>query len=616
MELTKILEIVAGNENSAFFFTPPNYKNEKCYLFTSPDIIHTISSCEEYKTVFEEIEVLKKDHYIAGLMNYEAGYLFEDSFKEYLTSYVGESLITLLCYKKENCLTIENCDLIMPDDEEYSSLNDFILSDFRFNISSAEYYKAIERIKKYIYDGDTYQVNYTLKNRFNFKGSLSKLFLNLITNQSARYTAFINLYEKVIISVSPELFFEIDRDIIKTRPMKGTLHRGINQEEDDRMKNILLNSEKDRAENVMIADLLRNDIGRIAQFGTVKADSLFDIEKYESVFQMTSSISAELKERSIGRIISELFPCGSITGAPKMKTIHIIKELEKEARGIYTGAIGIIHGNSAMFNVAIRTLVISKSSGEGEIGLGGGIVWDSVPEKEYNEVILKGKFLTRQDVRFQLIETILYENGSYFLLDEHLKRLKTSADYFLFNCELEKVSEELKLLTSHLSDKKRYRARLILSKDGRINLSSNELGSSPSEVKVMISEKRIDSRNKFQYFKTTYRELYNSEYKAASEKECFDVLFLNEKEILTEGAITNIFLQDNKDNWFTPKLSSGILAGCYRDYFLKQKIVVEKDFTIVDLKTIRNIILVNSVRKEIPVKEIWNKNELIWEQDR
>ena len=415
----------------------------------------------------------------------------------------------------------------------------------------------------------------------------------------------------MVLSISPELFFEINNKKIITRPMKGTIRRGINISEDAEMSQKLRDSEKDRAENVMIVDLLRNDFGRISEFGSVNVRSLYDIEKYESVFQMTSAIEANLRDISFKQILENVFPCGSITGAPKIRTMEIIKELEKEERGIYTGSIGFIDGDRAVLNVAIRTIVLDKKSSEGEMGLGGGIVWDSCAGKEYGEAELKGKFLTRQDKQFRLIETLLLEKGNIFLLDEHLNRLEKSADYFLFNFNKDVFLDNLRRLNSELSTEKNYKIRVRLLKSGCMDFSYSELMESLQPVRVRISENAVSSRNKFQYFKTTERELYDIEHKEGADIGFFDTLYLNEREELTEGSITNLFIY-KKGDWYTPEVKSGLLAGCYRDFFIKQTGAKEVCLKIRDFKDADRVILVNSVRKEVPVSEILYKEEIIW----
>jgi len=608
LKISELLNKAAQNSNSVFLYSAPLYQGEKCYYCTSPAYEYNITSIDGFTEAFKKIESLKNTHVSVCLMKYEAGYLFEPSLNKYLEGNNESWLIKVLSFEKNNCLVFDSSEL------EYDKAiisGEFSVNDFKLNENKEEYDSAIEKVKKYIYQGDTYQVNYTLKGKFGFSGNPVSLFLNLISNQSTKYSAFINLEDETIISISPELFFQIDGSKIITRPMKGTIRRGINLQDDNFMKEALIDSAKDRAENVMIVDLLRNDFGRISRFGTVKAESLFDVEKYETVYQMVSTVEGESGLVPLHKIIENVFPCGSITGAPKIRTMEIINELEKEKRRLYTGSIGVVDGDKALFNVAIRTLVINKESGYGEVGLGGGIVWDSIDDKEYNEVKLKGKFLTRRDEPFQLIETMLFENREYFLLDYHLERLKTSADYFLFVFDELGLSSKLSEVSRNFNGTQRYRIRVLLNKYGKIDITWNEIEEKAGNVKVGISNKKISTKNKFQYFKTTSRMLYNSEFKASSSEGFFDILFFNEKGELAEGAITNVFIMKN-GLWSTPPVSAGILDGCYRKHFLNTVNCTEKTLYRSDLISADKILLVNSLRKEIEVKEIVENGDKIW----
>jgi para-aminobenzoate synthetase/4-amino-4-deoxychorismate lyase len=362
----------------------------------------------------------------------------------------------------------------------------------------------------------------------------------------------------------------------------------------------------------MIVDLLRNDLGKICKYGTVKVDKLFGIEKFESLFQMVSIIEGKLKSKiSLSDIIKSMFPCGSITGAPKIRTMQIIKEIEEEERGIYTGSIGMMSKESSVFNVAIRTVKIEKETGRGEVGLGSGIVWDSEQEKEYNETILKSEFLTNHTKPFNLIETLLVQDGDILFLEEHINRISKTADFFLFRIDEDKIRRELINTAYEYCPSGKYKLRLLLNKWGKVKMDYSVLPQLPDIVKVIISEKHINPDSTFQYFKTTNRELYNSEYKKNNSEGFFDVIFFNEKKELAEGAITNIFIR-KEDVWFTPPVTSGILAGIYRSYFINTSDdVKETIITINDLLTADEIKLVNSVRGEIKVNQLYYQNEFV-----
>ena len=484
----------------------------------------------------------------------------------------------------------------------------YTISSFKINTSKQKYLSDIRKIKKYIEEGDTYQVNYTVKGKFKFDGDLIDMFKTLLFNQSAKYSAFINLGDRIIISLSPELFFEQFGQKIKTSPMKGTISRGINLREDELQKYKLEKSEKDKAENLMIVDLLRNDLGRISQYGKVKVNKLFKIEKYESLYQMVSSVEARLKKDiKLLEILKNIFPCGSITGAPKIKTMEVIKSLETEHRGIYTGSIGIVRKNDAVFNVAIRTIEIDKK-GNGQIGLGSGIVWDSNAEQEYEETLLKSRFLIKPLKKFQLFETMKYENGEIYQFDTHLERLKKSAEHFLFCYNEKMLRRNLASVTSELNGKKRI--KLILNKWGESNVIVKSYPTSPEKIKVIVSEKKVSSENTFQYFKSNNRALYDVEFEKYKAKDFFDVIFLNEKGQLTEGAISNIFVKQS-DRWITPAINCGLLAGIERKLWLSSDMnAVEGILYLQDLLSCEEIVLTNSLRGRTTVHKLYlNENE-------
>ena len=362
----------------------------------------------------------------------------------------------------------------------------------------------------------------------------------------------------------------------------------------------------------MIVDLIRNDLGRISEYGSVKVKDLFKVEKYESVYQMVSTVESKLKKNvKLSDVLKNIYPCGSITGAPKIRTMEIINELEKEERGIYTGSIGLIRKNKITFNVPIRTLTIDKKSGKGEIGLGSGIVWGSIAEEEYEETKLKGKFLTEPNEPFEIFETMKIEDGKIFLLDEHLDRMKQAADYFLFCFERQKIKSYIIKVISRIN-KSDYRFRISLQKYGNLSHTFSEMFQSFNEVKVIVSKNKIYTKNRFQYFKTTNRGLYDREYKSFSTKGFFDVIYFNERGELAEGAITNIFIYKN-DVISTPSINAGILSGVYRKHLLKNDSSIrERRLYLEDLLEADKIVLTNSVRGSVIINRLFlDENEFI-----
>jgi para-aminobenzoate synthetase/4-amino-4-deoxychorismate lyase len=373
-------------------------ENFRSYLFTDPVAVITINAIDEVPYLFSKIEeYLKQNYYLAGYLCYECGYHFEK---------ILSNLAVTLAYPiawfgvYERPIVFNHLDDIVenytvtgnPVKEVFSK--EFKTEHLEFNIPHPEYIQKIGRIKDYIAQGDVYQINFTGKYTFKFSGSSLGLYECLKRKQNVSYGAFINTDGLLVCSLSPELFFRLEGDRITTKPMKGTARRGKTPEEDEALREGLRNDVKNKAENLMIVDLLRNDIGRISKFGSVRVSELFSVEHYQTLFQMTSTVEGRiLEDVNHYELFKAIFPGGSVTGAPKIRAMEIINELESEPRGIYTGSIGYFSPErKAVFNIAIRTVVICKDGGE--MGTGGGIVWDSDPESEYEECRVKAHFLT------------------------------------------------------------------------------------------------------------------------------------------------------------------------------------------------------------------------------
>ncbi|MFO7525488.1 MAG: aminodeoxychorismate synthase component I [Ignavibacteriaceae bacterium] len=606
MELKEILNTVISTDYSAFFYTPIYYNQASSYLFVDPVEVINIKSKRNLEKKLKEIDQLIRDGYSAySIIQYEAGYLFEKRLHPFLD--YKENLIQFFFCNKQDVIKYKSTSLIITENK----ISNYSIKDFRLNNTKQKFKQNLKRIKKYIEQGDTYQVNYTVKGNYNFQGDIANLFINLLYNQSAKYSALINNKDEFILSISPELFFSLDGRKIIARPMKGTSRRGNEIQNDNMIKHNLSINEKNRAENVMIVDLLRNDLGRISEFGSVKVNKLFEVEKYESLYQMTSEISSKLKKQiTVSSILKNIYPCGSITGAPKIRTMEIIRELEKEKRGLYTGSIGMVHKKKIEFNVAIRTLVINKKSLKGEIGLGSGIVWDSNPNEEFKETVLKSRFLTHTENEFKLFETMLLEKGHIVFLEDHLKRLSSAASFFLFRYDENKIVRKISNEISKQKNKNSQRVKISLNKWGKLEIEITPLVNLPEEIKVIISKNRIHTYNKYQHFKTTNRILYNREHKYYSKRGFYEVLYFNEKNELAEGSITNIFLKIN-DTYFTPPASVGILAGVYRNFMSRRDTgIKERTLYYEDLMEADEIILTNALRGEVKVHRLYlNESE-------
>lgn len=585
-------------------------QNRFSYIFTNPVDIISCYKPNEIKDAFRQIkEHLNNNHYATGFFSYEMGYGFENLYKT-KKSYKFP-LLWLGIFKSAIVFDhYTNKFLNKPPSflkEIKPQLTDYKINNLKLNVNQKSYFDSIGKIKKLLKQGDTYEVNYTMKYKFDFKGSPYQLYHTLRNNQSVAYSAFIKTEDFKILSFSPELFFRKKGKNIQTKPMKGTIERGRDLKEDALNKNGLNRDEKNRAENLMIVDLLRNDLGRISEIDSVKVEDIFCVEKYETLFQMTSTIKSILK-KDIGYydLFKSLFPSGSVSGAPKIRTMQIIKKIEKEERGVYTGAIGLFKPDGkAMFNVAIRTILLEPvglRGAKGEMGIGSGIVYDSEPEQEYKECLLKANFLVGPQKEFQLIETILWSK-KFFLLESHLKRLRESAKYFDFCYNENYIKKALLQVKKRFKPNFSYRVRLLLFKNGDVSITYRcQKEKSVLRQIVAISEQKTNSKDNFLYYKTTFRQLYDKEYQKYKKLGYYDVLFRNERNEITEGAISNIFIKV-KGKYWTPPISCGLLNGVYRKYFLdKKKDVQEKILTLEDIQNADEIYLTNSVRKMVKVK--------------
>lgn len=643
LDLEQLLMFLAEREQFVFLDTAkPDSDNSTSLLFLDPVSRLQCRSGDDSRLFLARVEsALAAGYHVAGWFSYEFGYLLEESLQRLLCREDDAALLladlgifTEPCFfdhhsGKTNFPGIscgQAAAKAMEIPGERNTEGDCQVQNIRPSQSRAAYLRAIQAIQQYILAGDTYQVNYTLKLLFDFCGSPEALYKTLRRNQSVAYGAYIRLGDQRLLSFSPELFFRKDAEGIMVRPMKGTMKRGRFPEEDQEQVRLLRNDEKNRSENVMIVDLLRNDLGRLMHDlgdGPVHTRSLFDVERYETLLQMTSTVTATvgkncgedgLASLALRRLFQALFPCGSVTGAPKIRTMEIIDELESGRRGVYTGAIGYLApSGAALFNVPIRT--ISLCGAQGEMGIGSGIVADSDPEQEWQECLLKGKFLTSSVPPFQLIETLLWEPGSgYWLLVEHLERLRASADYFLFCGNPAKIEQALQK-ESRLFAGVPMRVRLTLSKDGAVAISSQpcslpvarRLPRVPDLRRadlplIEISPVPTDSSSPWYFHKTTRRELYDRELQRVREKGLFDCCFLNERNELTEGCISNIILYRQGD-YSTPSLHCGLLPGIMRQYLLADTQVPlrEEVLTLDDLRQADAVFLCNAVRGVVQV---------------
>lgn len=562
-------------------------KHDDAWLkFTQPRRVIVTDKVEDVRKALDETKRLVDEHgwHAAGFVSYEAAPAFDPSLRVIPSQ--GFPLLWFGLYDGQTSLT------------GLTGLNGLTGLTGRWtpNIERDEYNAAIGKIKEYISQGKTYQVNYTMRLLSDFEVDPWTLFLHLAQRQN-KYAAFVDIGDWAICSASHELFFELDGDIITGRPMKGTVKRGRTTAEDKINSDWLRASEKNRAENVMIVDMIRNDLGRTAEVGSVHVPELFTIEKYPTLFQMTSTVKAKTKA-SVTRIFSALFPCASITGAPKVSTMRIIEELETSPRNIYTGSIGYIAPNrKARFNVAIRTALVDKANRKAEYGVGGGIVWDSTSADEYGEALLKARVLTNPPQReFSLFETLLWtpEEG-FFLLERHIGRMMDSAEYFDFPFSEDGLRKMLRQLIESANGIKRV--KLILNSQGNFSGEVHDFQPDDKVFKACLAKEPVDSNNRFLFHKTTNRDVYEQ----AMIEGYDDVLLFNENDELTEFTIGNLVVKMDSE-LFTPPIECGLLAGTFRAELLASGEVKERVIPVADLGKCEAVFLVNSLRKWVKVE--------------
>jgi len=548
------------------------------YTFTQPIKELKTRDLAEVADLLAQVESYQEQgYYVVGYVSYEAAPAFEKKLAVHKLPLLGEYLLYFTVHDRVETspipLTYEEVDL--P-------------SNWQEVTSAADYEKAISQIHHHLRQGDTYQVNYTVQLKQDLSANPFAIYNRMVVEQEAGYNAYVEHDEMAVISMSPELFFEQNDRELTTRPMKGTTKRGLHDAEDLKEAAWLEQDPKNRSENMMIVDLLRNDMNRISEVGSEHVERLCQVEQYSTVWQMTSTIKSQLRpDVDLVEIFRSLFPCGSITGAPKIATMEIIKNLEPQPRGVYCGTIGLLLPNGRrIFNVAIRTIQLHK--GQAIYGVGGGITWDSTWESEYREVHQKAAVLYRKQARFKLITTGRVSQKSLLFEDQHLERLTKASRYFAYPFDLEelrqKIEEECQACDSHQD----YRLRISLSKSGEMEVSRQILAPlSPSFCKAKLYLQEADLQTPFTYFKTTHRP-----HLSLGEQE---IIYHNVAGELLETSIGNLVLKI-AGKLYTPPTSLGILPGIYRQHLLERGQVEEKVLTLADLNQAKTIYGCNAVR--------------------
>jgi para-aminobenzoate synthetase/4-amino-4-deoxychorismate lyase len=471
-------------------------------------------------------------------------------------------------------------------------------SPWRPSVDRATYDAAIERIRDLIAAGHTYQVNYTIRLRASIHGDARGLYRDLSLAQRGGYAAYLDLGRHRVVSASPELFFRIDGERIHTRPMKGTAPRGRWLAEDEQAAARLIDSAKDRAENAMIVDLLRNDLGRICRPGSVEVERMFEAERYETLWQLTSTIEGDLRPgTTLLETFRALFPSGSVTGAPKVRTMRIIADLEDSARGPYCGAIGYLappgsREPRANFNVAIRTVVLDARTQIAEYGVGGGITHDSSASAEYDEVVAKARVLREVRPSFELFETVPHLPAVGFgQLPEHLGRMGSSARYFGFRFDPEVAAATLKEAVAEHSGP--CLVRLTLDRDGTHATELRELPPADRAVRVALDDEPVDPKDVWHYHNPPRRAPYDRRRERRPHVD--DVILINDRGEVTESTIANLAVELD-GGWVTPPISSGLLPGTYRAVLLREGRLAVRPVTVDELRRSTELALVSSAR--------------------
>ncbi|AOS84247.1 aminodeoxychorismate synthase, component I [Chlorobaculum limnaeum] len=571
-------------------------------FFSDPLETLTLHEGDDIAAWFAELESrLHAGYCLAGWLGYEAGSLFDPALAGCAwPAGVGDVLGWFGVYRRPERFSREAVEA----GDAAAEARSCAISGFDFEYGEAEYCRTIDRLRSEIAAGNVYQVNFTGRCRFSFEGAVEALYVKMKRRQPSPWSAFLNTGDRHILSFSPELFFVRSGRLIETMPMKGTAPRRERPDEDLAEKAGLSKCEKNRAENLMIVDLLRNDLGRICETGSVRASGLFETQSYPTLHQMVSTVRGELRDETRLRdLFRALFPSGSVTGAPKVRAMQLIRELEQSPRGVYTGAVGFMLPEGRMaFNVAIRTIELHGRSGL--YGTGSGIVWDSDPRAEFRECMLKTRILA--DLATSpassvpgIFETMQWNGWEYLLLGDHLDRLDSSATALGFTFSRDAIATALSRKARELrAAGGRHRVRLTLARDGSVTLISEpfSLDASAQPVRVCIAAERVDSRDPLLRHKSLARERYDRAYREAQERGFGEALFLNERGEVTEGAISNVLARID-GRWLTPPESSGLLNGVFRRYLLRTRPwIIEKAITLDELLKADMVLVCNALR--------------------
>ena len=548
------------------------------HLFTKPIKELKTRDLDQVEALLKEVETYQEaGFYAVGYVSYEAAPAFEKKLAVHPAPLMGEYLLYFTIHQEVETL---------PFPEDYEAVD--LPANWKEEVEAPAYQEAIKTIHHHIRQGDTYQVNYTVQLSQELEADPLAIYNRLVVEQKAHYNAFIQHDDVAILSISPELFFEQDDRLLTTRPMKGTTRRGLTNQADLKEAAWLEADPKNRAENMMIVDLLRNDMNRISEIGSEQVTHLCQVEQYSTVWQMTSTIESRLRpEVDLVQAFQALFPCGSITGAPKISTMEIIQNTELAPRGVYCGTIGILlPKGKRIFNVAIRTLQMQGT--KAIYGVGGGITWDSKWEGEYQETKQKSAVLYRQEPRFELLTTGRIHQGELTFLEQHLTRLREASRYFAYPFNEPKLLNKLQEQLAHVDPSLDYRCRIALQRNGSFQLTITELTDLPaSYLQAQLTEQKLDLATPFTYFKTSQRD-----HLGQSDHE--QIFHLPDGSLL-ETTIGNLVLEI-EGQLYTPLAHLPLLDGIYRRHLLETQPVEEKLLTLNDLTDADRIYACNALR--------------------
>ena len=600
------VKVGTGLEETFVLLDNSSGRGAPSLLFSDPVDVVTAFEPKDVPAALARLEAgVAQGLHAAGFFAYELGYALEPKIAALMPKGRNVPLLWFGLYRAPRPMREAEVDHWLATHTRSGSYH---FTSVTCAWDQAAYERRFSAVQDKIRAGDIYQLNLTFKARFRLEGSPLTFYRDLRQRQRVAYAGIVDTGEVTVLSASPELFIEKHGAVVATRPMKGTAPRAGTPEADADQRRVLSSDVKQRAENLMIVDLMRNDLGRIAEVGSVSVTDLFTVETYRTLHQLTSGVRATLKDDvGLADLIRAIFPPGSVIGAPKIRAMELIRDYETEPRGVYCGAIGhITPEGEALFNVAIRTPVVFRD-GRGEMGIGSGVVYDSVGAKEYAECLLKMKFLTDPPKPFELIETMLYDGANgYWLLEGHLRRLKASALYFGYALDEAAARQRLEDVVAGRAGA-RLRVRLTLAEDGTMAITATEQPAmGPDAVmRYAVSATRLDSTNAFLFHKTTRRELYDREWQHyASTAGADEVLYLNERGELAEGSRTNVFVEKS-GQLLTPPLSSGLLPGVLRAELLASGRAEEAVLTLDDLRVADAVYVGNSVRglvKAAPVQ--------------